>query len=137
MGPFEHRLRRCDGFTFNELLVSMNLIVVAVLGYSLSSINVTRQETVSSNSTVAIHLAQDKIEELQARPVLADVDLCPTGGDHGLSANLGVAGNFERCWKVFPSLLDGNLKQIDVTVSWQDYEPHHMTLTAVTYIGGS
>ena len=57
MGPFEHRLRRCDGFTFNELLVSMNLIVVAVLGYSLSSINVTRQETVSSNSTVAIRFS--------------------------------------------------------------------------------
>lgn len=137
MKPFEHRLCRCDGFTFNELLVSMNLIVVAVLGYSLSSINVTRQQTVSGNSTVAIHLAQDKIEELQARPFLTDVDLCPTGGDHGLSAKLGVAGNFDRCWKVFPSLLDGNLKQIDVTVSWQDYEPHRMTLTALTYIGGS
>ena len=137
MKPLEHRLRRCDGFTFNELLVSMNLIVVAVLGYSLSSINVTRQQTVSGNSTVAIHLAQDKIEELQARPFLTDVDLCPTGGDHGLSAKLGVAGNFDRCWKVFPSLLDGNLKQIDVTVSWQDYELHHMRLTAVTYSGGS
>ncbi len=137
MKLFEHRLRRCDGFTFNELLVSMNLIVVAVLGYSLSSINVTRQQTVSGNSTVAIHLAQDKIEELQARPFLTDVDLCPTGGDHGLSAKLGVAGNFDRCWKVFPSLLDGNLKQIDVTVSWQDYELHHVRLTAVTYSGGS
>ncbi len=104
MVPFKHRLRGCDGFTFNELLVSMNLIAVVVLGYSLSSIGVTRQQTVSSNSTVALHLAQDKIEELQARPLLTDVDLCPSGGDHGLSAKLGVPGNFDRCWKIFPSL---------------------------------
>jgi hypothetical protein len=137
MAPRQYRLRRCDGFTFNELLVSMNLIAVAVLGYSLSTISVTRQQTVSSNSTVAIHLAQDKIEELQARPLLTDLDLCPSGGDRGMSAKLGVTGIFDRCWKIFPSSLDGNLKQIQVTVSWQDHEAHLVTLTAVTYVGGS
>ncbi len=41
--PWNHkrRVRGCDGFTFNELLVAMNLIAVVVLGYSLSSIGVT------------------------------------------------------------------------------------------------
>ena len=135
MVSFKNRVKGRDGFAFNELMVAMNLIAMVVLGYSLSSIGVTRQQTVSSNSTVALHLAQDKIEELQARPLLTDVDLCPSGGDHGLSAKLGVPGNFDRCWKVFPSLLDGNLKQIDVTVSWQDHDARHVTLTAVTYVG--
>ncbi|HVO92893.1 MAG TPA: hypothetical protein VMT22_08640 [Terriglobales bacterium] len=128
------RIRQCDGFTFNELLVSMNLIAVAVLGYSISSISVTRQQVVSSNSTVAIHLAQDKLEELQARVLLTDIDLCPDAGDHAISAKHGMAGIFDRCWKVFPSSLDANLKQIEVTVSWHDYEPHQVTLTALTYI---
>lgn len=137
MMPAFRRFGRADGFTFNELLVSMNLIAVAVLGYSLGSITVTKQQTVGANATVAIHLAQDKIEELQARPLLADLDLCPSAGEHGISAKLGVPGIFDRCWRVFPSPLDGNLKQIEVTVSWRDHESHQVTLTAVIYSGGA
>ena len=59
---------REDGFTFNEILAAMSIMVVAVLGYSLSSVGLIQRQTTSSNSTVAIHLAQDKLEELQARP---------------------------------------------------------------------
>ena len=99
MAKLRHLLLRRDGSTFNEILVSMNLIVVAVLGYSLSSIGVFRQQTISDNSTIAIHLAQDKMEALQALNLLPDVDLCPSG-DRGISAKSGVAGIFDRCWKV-------------------------------------
>ena len=67
--------REQAGFTFNELLVAMNIVVVAVLGYSLSSFDVLRRQTVGDHSTVAIHLAQDKIEELLARKNLPDGDL--------------------------------------------------------------
>ena len=78
------RLVREDGFTFNELFAAMSIVVFAVMGYSLSSANLIRRQLISDNSTIAIHLAQDKIEELQARRPLVDVDLCPAGGDHGL-----------------------------------------------------
>ncbi len=128
-------LRRRDGATFNELLVAMNIIAVAVLGYSLSSIGTIRQQTVSDNSTVAIHLAQDKIEELQSLGALPEIDLCPSGGELGISAKSGVEGIFDRCWKISQSPLDGGLKQIDVTVSWRDHREHQVTLSTLIYTG--
>lgn len=128
-------LGRQSGFSFNELLVAMNLTAVAVLGYSLSSLDVVRRETISDHSTVAIHLAQDKIEQLQAQAHPADVDLCPNGGDHAISAKSNVPGIFDRCWSVAPSPLGHNLKQIDVTVTWRDSQGHQTKLSTLLFIG--
>jgi hypothetical protein len=135
MAKFRNLLLRRDGSTFNELLVSMNIIVVAVLGYSLSSIGVFRQQTISDNSTIAIHLAQDKMEALQALNLFPDIDLCPSGGDRGISAKNGVAGIFDRCWKIAQSPIDDRLKQIDVTVSWRDHQDHRVALSTLVFIG--
>jgi hypothetical protein len=113
----------------------MNIVAVAVLGYSLSSIGAMRQQTTSDNSTVAIHLAQDKIETLQSLAVLPLVDLCPGGGDRGISAKSGAAGVFDRCWTVSQSPLDVSLKQIDVTVSWRDHQQHQVSLSTLIFTG--
>ncbi len=123
------------GFTFNELLVAMNIVAVAVLGYSLSSIDVIRRQMISGNSTVAIHLAQDKLEELQARKILTDGNFCPDGGDHGLAANGGTPGIYERCWRISASALGTKLKQIDVTVSWRDPVTQQVTLSTLVFTG--
>jgi type II secretory pathway pseudopilin PulG len=123
------------GFTFNELLVAMNIVAVAVLGYSLSSIEIIRRQTISDNSTVAIHLAQDKIEEMHAQNHPADINLCPNGGDRGMSAKSGVPGIFDRCWSVASSPLGANLKQIDVKVSWRDHEMHEVSLSTLIFTG--
>lgn len=128
-------LARHNGFTFNELLVAMNLTAVAVLGYSLSSVDVVRRETISDHSTVAIHLAQDKIEELQAQLHPADIDLCPNGGDRAISAKNNVPGIFDRCWSVETSPLGPNLKQIEVTVSWRDSQVHQTKLSTLLFVG--
>ena len=128
------RVGKESGFTFNEILVSMSIIVVAVMSYSLGSINLIRRQVVSDNSTVAIHLAQDKIEELQARRPLIDVNLCPTRGEQGVSAKSGVAGDFDRCWTIAASPLASDLKQIDVVLSWRDHERHEVKLTTLVHI---
>lgn len=128
-------LRREDGFSFNELLAAIAIAVVVVMGYSLSRASLIRRQVVSDNSTVAIHLAQDKIEELQARRMLIDSDSCPEAGDRGLSPKTGVAGVFDRCWRIAPSALGTGLKQIDVTVSWRDHETHELTLSTLFFTG--
>jgi Tfp pilus assembly protein PilV len=128
-------LARQNGFTFNELLVAMNLTAVAVLGYSLSSVDVVRRETISDHSTVAIHLAQDKLEELQAQSHPADINLCPDDGDHSIAAKSNVSGIFDRCWSIAPSPLGSDLKQIEVTVSWRDYQLHQTKLSTLRFVG--
>src|SRR5687768_9553152 len=97
------RCGRDDGFTFNELLVTMGLMTFVLMSSSVGSLNLIRRQVVSDNSTVAINLAQDKMEELQARRPWSDVNLCPGGGDQGLSAKKGVAGVFDRCWRIAAS----------------------------------
>ena len=129
------KLRQDAGFTFNEILAAMSIVVLGVMGYSLSSVNVIQRQTVSDRSTVAIHLAQDKLEELQALPSRTDVDLCPSGGDHALSAKTGVPGIYDRCWRIVTSPLGTNLKQVDVKVTWQDYEAREVTLSTLVFIG--
>ena len=123
------------GFSFNELLVAMNIVAVAVLGYSLSSGDVIRRQLTSDNSTVAINLAQDKIEELQARSKLTDGDLCPSGGDRGIAAKGSGSGIFDRCWKIAGSPLGSNLKQLDVTVAWRDHADHQVSLSTLVFTG--
>lgn len=128
-------LTRQDGFTFNEILAALSIAILTVMSYSLSSVQVIQRQTASGNATAAIHLAQDKLEELQARRNPADVDLCPGAGDHALSAKPGTPGIFERCWRVAPSPLGVGLKQLDVTVSWRDTEPREITLSTLIYVG--
>jgi Tfp pilus assembly protein PilV len=123
------------GLTFNEVLVAMNIVAVAVLGYSLSSGDMIRRQTISGNQTAAINLAQDKLEELQARTGLTDADLCPSGGDRGIAAKGSGAGIFNRCWKITASPLGSKLKRIDVTVSWQDHATHQVSLSSLIYTG--
>ena len=124
-----------DAFSFNELLVAMNIVAVVVLGYSLSSGDAIRRQTISGNQTAAINLAQDKLEELQARGKLTDGDLCPSGGDRGISANGSGSGIFDRCWKIAPSSLGSDLKQLDVTVAWRDHADHQVSLSTLIFTG--
>jgi hypothetical protein len=125
--------RSQDGFTFNELLVSMNIVVLAVMSYTLSSVNVIRRQVSSDNSTVAIYLAKDKLEELQARRPLTDIELCPGGGDHNLSARTGSPGIFERCWRITTSSLAPDLKEIEVVLSWRDNQTHEVRLVTLAH----
>ena len=123
------------GFTFNELLVAMSVGAFIVVSSSVGSLNLIRRQVVSDNSSVAVNLARDKMEELQSRRPFLDGDVCPDGGDHGVSSKSGVAGVFDRCWRVVPSSIQSDLKQIDVIVSWRDHEPHEITLTTLVYSG--
>jgi hypothetical protein len=123
------------GFTFNELLVSMFIAMTAIMSYSLTSLHLYRQQSVADHAAIAIHLAQEKMEELQGRRPLADSDTCPSGGEQNLSAKAGISGIFSRCWKIAPSPLAIDLKQLDVVVSWRDHDPKEFKLSTLIYSG--
>lgn len=126
---------RQAGFTFNEILVSMNIIAVAILGYSLGTVGVMRGGLTNNNFTVAVNLAQDKMEQLQARNNLADINNCPGAGDQGITASGAAGGIFNRCWTVSVSPLGTKLKQLTVKVSWQDHEHREVTISTLLFAG--
>jgi Tfp pilus assembly protein PilV len=121
------------GFTFNEVLVAINVVVIAILGYSLNTVGVIRANLSNSNTTVAINLAQDKMEQLKAQKQLANEDRCPSSGDHALTATGAPNGIFDRCWRVVDSPLGPHLKQIDVAVSWQDHQKREIIVSTLVY----
>jgi len=121
------------GFTFHELLVAMSIATVAVLGYSVSTVSVIRGGQAAANFTIAVNLAQDKVEQLKAVAIAGNVDRCPTAGDLGITA-LGVPGGiFDRCWRITDSPLGSYLKQIEVRVIWHDFEDREVVLARLIY----
>lgn len=123
------------GYSFSELLAALAIGVTAVMSYTFNTASSFRQQAVNSNATIALQLAQDKLEELQARDNPADENRCPSSGDIGLSAGGGAGGIFDRCWRIQASALGANLKQADVTVTWRDPQSSGVTLSALIYVG--
>jgi Tfp pilus assembly protein PilV len=131
-----HILFKClsrQGFTFNELLVAMNVMVIGVLGLSMAMVAVIRGNKGNDNFAVAVNLAHDKIEQLKASNNLTTENRCPGGGDSGINSSGAGGGIFDRCWRITPSALGTQLKQVDVTVSWREPETHEITLSTLIF----
>ncbi len=130
MGHFNQR-----GYSFSELLAALALGVTAVMSYTFNTASSFRQQAVNSNATIALQLARDKLEALQARGNPTDENRCPSSGELGLSAGGGAGGSFDRCWCIQASPLGAHLKQADVTVTWRDSQAGSVTLSALLYVG--
>jgi Tfp pilus assembly protein PilV len=124
-----------NGFTFNEVLLAMNLTVIGILGYSAGTGNLIRWNSASRDYTVAVNLAQDKLEQLKAQKTWLDVNNCPTAGDRDIAATGEPGGVYNRCWVISDSPLGAELKQITVTVSWPGRESREVTLSTLVYSG--
>ncbi len=126
------RLRQ-EGFTFNEILVAMTVTGIAVLGYTATTITVIRGNRASENYTVAVNLAQDKMEQLRSHARLTNENHCPAAGETGINPTGATGGIFSRCWKIADSTLAENLKQIEVTVTWRDVAPRSVTFATLMF----
>jgi hypothetical protein len=124
-----------DGFTFNEILVSLNLIVIAILGYALGTMGMIRAGLTNNNFTIAVNLAQEKIEQLKSVSRLSGVNNCPDAGDRAITATGRAGGSFDRCWTIADSPMGTKLKQITVKVLWQDHERRELTITTLVFTG--
>ena len=121
------------GFTFNELLVAMNVMVVGVLGLSMAMIAVIQGNKGNDNYAVALNLAHDKIEHLKSLNNLTTENRCPGGGENKINSSGAAGGIFDRCWRIIPSALGTQLKQVDVIVSWRDPETYEVSLSTLIF----
>ena len=128
-------IKREDGFTLNEILVSIALIAIGVIGFSVNTIGVIQGNFISNNVTIATNLAQDKLEELKAPSSFTNVSNCSSPPEH-LTSTGASGGIYDRCWVITDRTdLGTSLKQIDVTVSWRDYITRSVTLSTLVYTG--
>lgn len=125
------------GYTLHETLIAMMLISIGILAFAMNTRSVIQGNHRSDTLTIATNLAQDKIEELRARPTLTIQSNCSGPGlepaDSKITATGATGGIYDRCWTVHDPGLGDGLKQIDVTVSWADYGPRKVAISTLVY----
>lgn len=122
-------LKRQEGFTLNEILVSIALIAIGVIGFSVNTIGVIQGNYISSNVTVATSLAQEKMEEVKAQTSFTNGTVTDT-----VTGASGIP--FTRTRTISDVSGESNLKDIEVKVSWTDYLINrNVTVKTLIYIG--
>ena len=101
------------GLALLEIIVALGLITTAVLAVAANTFSVAQGHRVSSNYTIAINLAQQKMEEVKARGPLAD----GSATDYPAGSS-GVT--FIRTAEIRDAPFSKNLKKIDMTLSWTE-----------------
>jgi len=132
-------IKRTGGFTLIEIIMSIALIAIGILGFSLNSIGIIQGNFISGNYTVATNLAQDKMEDLLNSGIA--LPTCPTATTAGcFDGPLNSQGTtdpagaiYNRSWVVTVDSPESGLSTIDVTVSWQDYLNRTVTLSTLVY----
>jgi len=120
--------RHHRGFTLIEVLISMTIFSIAILGLAIGAGTVMRANQTSYFSTIAISLAQDKLEEMKS----SALPNCPTYETGGCSDTRPFSGeNFDRSWKVTPNFPVGGVSRIDVQVEWTDHIAHTVSISSL------
>ena len=122
---------RQAGFSYSEVLVSLALVSVGVMGFSLNTVSVIQGSQRSAHYAVAANLAQDKLEQLKIQPSPTDVDHCPGGGERSITAAGTPDGIYNRCWTIKNSSVGSGLKEIAVVVSWHASGVQNVTLSTL------
>jgi prepilin-type N-terminal cleavage/methylation domain-containing protein len=110
------------GYSLIEVMAAISIFSIAILGFAISTISVIRGNKTSYNITIANALAQDKLEELKARPASI-----ASGGP----VTDTISGqSFSRSWTVTVNSPMTGMSKIDVTVTWTDYQSRSITLSS-------
>ncbi len=121
------RKKRVAGFTLIEVLVAMVVFAISSLGLAIGVTSVIRSNQRSYLASIATNLAQDKLEELKAMSPV-NVISCNSNCDNPVPTTDGV--EFTRTWQVVNNSPTAGVKQIDVTVEWNDHTTHSFTISS-------
>ncbi len=127
MRPFASGRKVIAGFTLIEILVAMVVFAIASLGLAMGVTSVVRSNQRSYLASTATNLAQDKLEELKAMSPV-NVISCNINCDNPVPTTDGV--EFTRTWNVVDNSPVTGVKQIDVTVQWEDHSTHNFTISS-------
>ena len=121
------------GVSLLEAVATLGFVGVAVMGFSMNSVSLTRANRSSGATVAATALAQQKIEELRNLP-LGAAQLTTgsyTDASNPLGSNGAAGRTFTRTWTV--SAKDqprSGLKTLTVSVAWTDAKAHTARLAA-------
>lgn len=127
-----HPSRRERGTTIAELMVALVVLSIGILAVAQLFPAGTGSQLQSRLTNTANYYAQEKLEQLRG---LGWTDAALSAGRHPASGteSLGTSGAWQRFYEVTTmSAPLGNLKRVDVTVSWNYHGARSVTTT--TYV---
>jgi type IV pilus assembly protein PilV len=130
------RIQKNQGFTLIEILVSITIFSVAVLGLAIGTVTVTRTNADSQLRATAINVAQARLEELKAMnttTLTALVTPCTsvTSTSSSCKDTFLVSGiTYDRRWWFAANSPVVGVNRIDVKVDWTDHGSRTLTFTA-------
>ena len=127
------RRHRQSGFAFLEVLIAVVIVGFGVISigkfFSVSMLN----SGFARQQTIALSLADSKIEELRAYGSLTTYDAISTSTD--------TNGDYTISWSITPSTANvghiGEYKEINVTVTWTDLQGVNRATNATSIIGAT
>jgi type IV pilus assembly protein PilV len=123
------KTNRQGGWTLIEVLVAVVILTVGLLAVGTMQISAIRGNFMGGNTSTALTLASQKMEDLFNQPY---DDIEPGGPEQVTDSGEEVGTGFYRwAWEVADSTGDWpDMKQIDVRVSWQN-DRHGVTLRSM------
>lgn len=107
--------RKNQGFSMLEVLITMAILSVGLVAMAKFQGTLLQNSTLAKNRTIAINLAQDKIETLRS----SDFALLSSGADViDASIQESISERYDRIWTIANN---GTNAAIEVTVEWGDY----------------
>jgi prepilin-type N-terminal cleavage/methylation domain-containing protein len=131
------------GFTVLEVLIAVSILTVGLLGVASMQISAIRGNFFSDNTTTALCLAEDKMEDLMGRNFddggLVDTTAANNGNLDSISTvdfeetvnadgQVVAGGEYRRIWNIANST-DPQMKTVTVMVTWQG-DSHRISLTS-------
>ena len=117
-----------NGFSLLELVIAVSIFSVGLLALAAMTTSVINGNRISKNFTVAVTLAQTKLDDLRA----LDYDEIIHGTENQLDETGAVGmGIFTRVVTVESSNTNPTYKTVSVTVSWTDLSAKHVVLKSL------
>jgi type II secretion system protein I len=117
-----------SGFTLLEILVAMAIFSFGIFALSSMTVSVIKSNYKSKNMTIAVDLAQNKLDDLRITNYANIVD---TTENHLDENGVPVTGGLFNREVTVTSNVNPNYKTVDVTVSWADPNQREITLQTI------
>jgi len=125
----------CDnqsGFTLLEVLIAISILTVGLLGVAQMQIMGIRGNYFSGNTTAALSLAEEKMEDLLGKSY-TDAELASGNNpdaNNPIDETGQAGGIYSRMWTVTDNTPIIDTKEVTVSVSWDNLS-HQVSLSCI------